>query len=101
MAGYIGASFKITKIATLGQQGVQLTQKLVSLAILYFGAKLVIENTLTLGQLIAFNMLARQVAAPIIRLAQLWQDFQQIGISVECLVIIHNKSLDNLARQSL
>lgn len=69
LAGYVGASFRVAKIATLGQQGVQLTQKLVSVAILYFGAKLVIENKLTLGQLIAFNMLAGQVAAPIIRLA--------------------------------
>ncbi|PJK13849.1 type I secretion system permease/ATPase [Lysobacteraceae bacterium NML07-0707] len=85
LAGYVSASFRVTQIATLGQQGVQLTQKLVSVAILYFGAKLVIENKLTLGQLIAFNMLAGQVAAPIIRLAQLWQDFQQVGISVERL----------------
>ncbi|WP_425517599.1 type I secretion system permease/ATPase [Stenotrophomonas acidaminiphila] len=90
LAGYVGASFRVTKIATLGQQGVQLTQKLVSVAILFFGAKLVIENKLTLGQLIAFNMLSGQVAAPIIRLAQLWQDFQQVGISVERLGDILN-----------
>ena len=83
LAGYVGASFKVTKIATLGQQSVQLIQKVVNVAILYFGAQLVIENKLTLGQLIAFNMLSGQVAAPIIRLAQLWQDFQQVGISVE------------------
>jgi len=69
---------------------VQLTQKLVSVAILFFGAKLVIENKLTLGELIAFNMLSGQVAAPIIRLAQLWQDFQQVGISVERLGDILN-----------
>ncbi|WP_211327722.1 type I secretion system permease/ATPase [Solilutibacter pythonis] len=90
LAGYVGASFNVTKIATLGQQGVQLTQKLVGVAILYYGARLVIENKLTLGQLIAFNMLAGQVAAPIIRLAQLWQDFQQVGISVERLGDILN-----------
>jgi subfamily B ATP-binding cassette protein HlyB/CyaB len=90
LAGYVAASFRVTKIATLGQQGVQLTQKLVSVAILFFGAKLVIENQLTLGQLIAFNMLSGQVTAPIIRLAQLWQDFQQVGISVERLGDILN-----------
>lgn len=90
LAGYVAASFRVTKIATLGQQGVQLTQKLVGVAILFFGAKLVIENQLTLGQLIAFNMLSGQVSAPIIRLAQLWQDFQQVGISVERLGDILN-----------
>lgn len=48
------------------------------------------EGKLSIGQLIAFNMLSGQVTAPIIRLAQLWQDFQQVGISVERLGDILN-----------
>src|SRR4249919_272089 len=90
LAGYVGAAFRVTRLAVIGQQGVQLVQKLVSIAILFWGAKLVIENKLSVGQLIAFNMLAGQVAAPIVRLAQLWQEFQQIGISVERLGDILN-----------
>ncbi len=90
LAGYVNAGFGVTKVATLGQQGVQLVQKLVGVAVLFFGAKLVIGGKLSLGQLIAFNMLSGQVAAPIIRLAQLWQDFQQVGISVERLGDILN-----------
>lgn len=85
LAGYVGASFRVVRTATVGQQGIQLVQKLVSILLLFFGAKLVIENKLSLGQLIAFNMLAGQVSAPIVRLAQLWQEFQQVGISVERL----------------
>ncbi|MBN6105008.1 type I secretion system permease/ATPase, partial [Xanthomonas sp. CFBP 8703] len=83
LAGYVSAGFGVTRVATIGQQSVQLVQKLVGVAILFFGAKLVIDGRLSLGQLIAFNMLSGQVSAPIIRLAQLWQDFQQVGISVE------------------
>ncbi|WP_240127071.1 type I secretion system permease/ATPase [Thermomonas alba] len=90
LAGYVGASFRVTRLATIGQQGIQLVQKLVGIAILFFGARLVIDNKLSLGQLIAFNMLAGQVAAPIVRLAQLWQEFQQVGISVERLGDILN-----------
>lgn len=90
LAGYVSAGFGVTRVATLGQQSVQLVQKLVGVAILFWGAKLVIEGKLSVGQLIAFNMLAGQVAAPIIRLAQLWQDFQQVGISVERLGDILN-----------
>ena len=90
LAGYVGASFGVTKVATVGQQSVQLVQKLVSVGILFWGAKLVIEGKLSIGQLIAFNMLSGQVSAPIIRLAQLWQDFQQVGISVERLGDILN-----------
>jgi len=90
LAGYVSAGFGVTRVATIGQQSVQLVQKLVGVAILFFGAKLVLEGRLSLGQLIAFNMLSGQVASPIIRLAQLWQDFQQVGISVERLGDILN-----------
>lgn len=82
LAGYVTAGFRVTKWSIIGQQGVQLLQKLVSVAIIFWGAQMVIEGDLTIGQLIAFNMLAGQVAAPIVRLAQLWQNFQQVGISM-------------------
>ncbi len=52
---------------------------------LWFGAWLVIEGELSVGQLIAFNMLAARVSGPILRLVQLWQEFQQVGISVQRL----------------
>lgn len=82
LAGYVRAGFRVTQWSIIGQQGVQLLQKLVSVAIIYFGAKMVIAGELSLGQLIAFNMLAGQVSGPIVRLAQLWQNFQQVGISM-------------------
>lgn len=90
LAGYVSAGFRVTRLANIGQQSVQLVQKLVSVGILFWGAKLVIDGQLSVGQLIAFNMLAGQVASPIVRLAQLWQDFQQVGISVERLGDILN-----------
>lgn len=90
LAAYVQTGFRVTKLATIGQQGIQLIQKSVTIATLYFGANLVIEGKMTVGQLIAFNMLAGQVAAPVIRLAQLWQDFQQVGISVARLGDILN-----------
>ncbi len=90
LAAYVQAGFRVTKLATIGQQGIQLIQKLVMVANLWIGAQLVIAGELSVGQLIAFNMLAGQVAAPVIRLAQLWQDFQQVGISVARLGDILN-----------
>ena len=90
LAGYVAAGFRVTRLASVGQLSVQFVQKVVSIAVMFFGAKLVIDGKLSLGQLIAFNMLSGQVSAPIIRLAQLWQDFQQIGISVERLGDILN-----------
>lgn len=95
LSGYVQSSFKVTKIATIGQHGIQLIQKLVMVINLWLGAHLVIAGELTVGQLIAFNMLASQVAAPVIRLAQFWQDFQQVGISVSRLGDILNTPTEN------
>ena len=64
--------------------------KIVTALTLYFGAYLVIDGNMTIGELIAFNMLAGRVATPVMRLAQLWTDFQQTGISVQRLGDILN-----------
>jgi subfamily B ATP-binding cassette protein HlyB/CyaB len=90
LAAYVSSSFKTATVGTFANSGVTLISKLVTVATLYVGARLVIENQLTVGQLIAFNMLAGQVAQPVMRLAQLWTDFQQTGISVQRLGDILN-----------
>ena len=84
-AGYIQTGFAVTKLANWGNHLIQLVSKLTTVAILYFGAKAVIAGDLSVGSLVAFNMLAGRVAAPILRLSQLWQDFQQVRISVDRL----------------
>lgn len=90
LADYVAAGFRVARLANIGQGGIQLLQKTVAVATLWLGARLVTEGRLSVGQLIAFNMLASQVAAPVLRLAQIWQDFQQIGISVQRLGDILN-----------
>ncbi|MFM0074245.1 type I secretion system permease/ATPase [Paraburkholderia sediminicola] len=90
LAAYVTASFRVNALGNVGQQLIQLVGKLVTLATLFFGAKLVIDGKLTVGQLIAFNMMSQRVSAPVLRLAQLWQDFQQVGISMQRLGDILN-----------
>ena len=82
LSAYVAAGFRVSSLGNLGQQLIQLVGKMVTLLTLYFGAKLVIDGKLSVGQLIAFNMMSQRVAAPVLRLAQLWQDFQQVGISM-------------------
>jgi len=84
-ASYTNTGFAVAKLANWGSHLIQLVSKLTTVAILYFGAKAVIAGDLTVGSLVAFNMLSGRVAAPILRLSQLWQDFQQVRISVERL----------------
>jgi subfamily B ATP-binding cassette protein HlyB/CyaB len=82
LAAYVNASFRVNSLSNIGQQLIQLVGKMVTLTTLFFGAKLVIDGKLTVGELVAFNMMSQRVAAPVLRLAQLWQDFQQVGISM-------------------
>ena len=90
LAAYVGASFKVLSLANSASNGVQLISKLVTAAILYMGAKLVIAGDLSVGELIAFNIFSGRVSQPILRLAQIWQDFHQTKISVERLGDILN-----------
>lgn len=90
LAGYVTASFRVNTLANTTSQTVQLISKLVTAAVLYFGARLVIKGSLTIGELVAFNILAGRVSGPVLRLAQMWQDFHQARLSVERLGDILN-----------
>ncbi|MBV8471529.1 MAG: type I secretion system permease/ATPase [Burkholderiaceae bacterium] len=90
LAAYVTAGLSASNVATLASSSVTLVSKLVTAGIMWMGASLVIDNQMTVGQLIAFNMLAAQVSNPILRLAQLWNDFQQVGISMSRLGDILN-----------
>jgi subfamily B ATP-binding cassette protein HlyB/CyaB len=72
----------VLSLGNTASQVVQLVSKIVTAGILYFGAKLVIEGSLSVGELVAFNLLAGRVSAPVLRLAQIWQDFHQARLSV-------------------
>ncbi|MFZ6724289.1 type I secretion system permease/ATPase [Undibacterium sp. MH2W] len=82
LAAYVSAGLSTNNISMVASGGVTLVSKLVTAAIMWIGATLVVDGKLTVGQLIAFNMLSGQISTPILRLAQLWNDFQQIGISM-------------------
>src|SRR5712691_1370065 len=90
LAGYVAASFRVLSLGNAASQSVQLVSKLVTAGVLFFGAKLVIEGSLSVGAVVAFNMLAGRVSAPVLRLAQIWQDFHQARLSVARLGDILN-----------
>ncbi|HEY4211573.1 MAG TPA: type I secretion system permease/ATPase [Steroidobacteraceae bacterium] len=85
LARYVTASFRTTHLSGIAGAVGQIIQKLSTLSVLWVGAYLVIDGRLTVGQLIAFQMLSARVISPVLRVVQLWQDFQQVGISVERL----------------
>jgi subfamily B ATP-binding cassette protein HlyB/CyaB len=82
LASYVSSGMSVNNVSMVANGGVTLISKLVTVTIIWIGATLVVAGKLTVGQLIAFNMLASQVSSPILRLAQLWNDFHQVGISM-------------------
>ena len=85
LAGYVRASFRTTSLITVASQTATFIQKVTVVAVLWVGAYRVIEGELSIGQLVAFNMLTAQVTGPLLRIVNLWQEFQQVGISVQRL----------------
>jgi len=83
LAGYVSASFRVSNLGNYASQAIQLVSKVATAGILYFGARAVIDGALTVGELVAFNMLASRVSQPVLRLAQVWQDFHQVRQSIE------------------
>jgi ATP-binding cassette, subfamily B, bacterial HlyB/CyaB len=90
LAAYVKTSFGTSMLSAFGQNAIQYVDKLSRAMLLLFGAKAVIDGELSVGGLVAFNMISAQVAQPILRLSQLWQDFQQIQVSVARLGDIIN-----------
>lgn len=77
LARYINSSFKLSNMGNIAGALSGMFQKAMTISILYFGVKLVIDNKLTIGQLIAFQMFSNQFSAPVLRLVNLWNEFQQ------------------------
>ncbi|MYM95198.1 type I secretion system permease/ATPase [Duganella vulcania] len=100
LAGYVVASLSATNISNVANSGVNLVSKLTTVLIMWIGASYVIEGKVSVGELVAFNMLAGQVSSPILRLAQLWNDFQQVGISMQRLGDILNTRTEIAGQKS-
>jgi subfamily B ATP-binding cassette protein HlyB/CyaB len=88
LAAYVAASFRAATLSNVAGQAATFVSKVTSVLVLWAGAARVMDGELTVGQLVAFNMIAAQVTGPVLRLVQLWQDFQQTGVSVRRLADI-------------
>ncbi|MFH7024356.1 MAG: peptidase domain-containing ABC transporter [Heteroscytonema crispum UTEX LB 1556] len=89
-ARYIRTSFKASTTSNIGSNIGDFLTNFSYLIILWFGAGQVIEQKITIGVLVAFQMLASKVTDPLLRLVQLWQEFQQVLLSVDRLGDILN-----------
>ena len=82
LSDHVKNGFRSNHLANLISQSTTVISKVLSVLLLWFGAKEVLAGNLTVGQLIAFNMLSSRAIAPIIRLSQVWKEFEQANISI-------------------
>ncbi|MDJ0796664.1 MAG: type I secretion system permease/ATPase [Calothrix sp. MO_167.B12] len=82
-ARFIRTGFKASTTSNISSNIGDFLTNFSTLLILWFGAKLVIDKQLTVGQLVAFQMLSGRVTSPLLRLVQLWQNLQQVLLSVD------------------
>ncbi len=90
LAGYVSSSFAVTTIGNVATQLIQVISKLATAGVLFFGARAVMDGAMTVGELVAFTMLSGRVSQPVLRLAQIWQDFHQTRLSIDRLGDILN-----------
>jgi ATP-binding cassette subfamily B protein len=89
-ARYVSDGFKTVVTSTTAGSTSQFLNQLSNLLLLWVGAYLVLNNQLSLGQLIAFRIIAGYTTTPLLRLIQLWQNFQETALSLERLSDIIN-----------
>ena len=89
-ADYVKANYRTAMIASNSGAVGQFIQKAFDLLILVFGALAVIDGKFTIGQLVAFRMLSSHISGPVLRLVQLWQEYQQASLSVTRIGDIFN-----------
>lgn len=91
---YVRSGFKLSVMSSAAGSLSTLFQKAMTIAILWLGVILVIKNEMTIGQLIAFQMFANQFTAPVMRLVNLWNEFQQVLLGVDRLGDILNHPVE-------
>lgn len=94
LGNYVRASFRLATMGNISGSTAGTIQKLMTITILFLGVKAVLNNELTIGQLIAFQMFAGQFSGPVLRLVNLWNEFQQALLSVDRLGDILNHPVE-------
>lgn len=98
---YVKAGYKTSMISQISNSVANFIQHVVDLLVLVFGAKAVISGKMTIGQLVAFRMLAGRVSGPVLRLVQLWQEYQQASLSVKRIGDIFNSPVERINNKSI
>lgn len=94
LARLVKTAFATANVANVAGGIAGFVQQLFTLLVLWVGAYLVIDNKMSVGELIAFQMMSSQVISPILRLVNMWQTFQQTRVSIDRLGDVMNSDVE-------
>lgn len=94
----ITVRFKVDKISTVAQSLTGMLEKLMNVAIIGLGALDVFNGTMTVGVLVAFNMLAGRVSGPLVQMVTMVHEYQEVALSVRMLGEIMNQRPEQFGR---
>ncbi len=94
VAKAVTMQFRVGKISITAKSITQLFERLMAVAIIWFGANSVFTGQLTLGSLIAFQMLSGRVTSPLVRMVSLVNEYQEAALSVEKLGTVMNEKAE-------
>ncbi len=81
----VSTGYAVQQLNNRSSHVVQLIQKVTSVCILWLGSTEVLSLEMTIGQLIAFNMMTNHIAQPLSRMVELWGQFIQTRVALEKL----------------
>ncbi|MFN5707350.1 MAG: peptidase domain-containing ABC transporter [Planctomycetota bacterium] len=87
----VAMHFKVGKISTIATTISKLLEKLMTVAVVWFGANMVFENQLSVGALVAFQMISGRVTGPLVQLVSLVHSYQEAALSVRMLGAVMNQ----------
>ena len=91
----IDVGYKAVMANTASSSFLQFINKLTNIFVIGFGSWQVLQNQMTIGELIAFRIISGYVTQPLLRLASIWQNFQELSLSFERVSDVVNQPLEN------
>jgi len=88
------ASYRVSVLNIISSKMIFVIKRSVKIGIIFVGAQLVFAGEMTLGQLIAFHLLAEKATAPISNFASLWESWQNVKVSRQRLGDIVNSPME-------
>ncbi|MCQ2379391.1 MAG: peptidase domain-containing ABC transporter [Victivallaceae bacterium] len=90
----IKSYFRVGKISMTARSISQILEMMMSIFVIWIGAHLVFDHVISIGVLIAFQMLANRVTGPLVKMVGLIHEYQQIALSVRMLGVVMNNPVE-------